>query len=250
MQSLSRPQHRAQKLAGPDSGGALRVALGVFSAALLSCASTSEPTSETLRSQSEAISALEQLRSEDLSALAQLERENAQLRNDLGQAETALLATESERAAGHNRATAVSILVEARIALEQAERTVSWRPTVVEDGRAKLVEAELQLKSGHPPAALYFASRAQHIADSLIEEARSIARSPNARFVHPNRLNLRAGPSVHDPVVVVLTQGTPVFAQRLDAEWLQVRTLSGETGWVFRSLVSETASPPPAATAD
>ncbi len=82
-----------------------------------------------------------------------LEREIQRLRVDLHQAEIAMLATDSEVRPGRNRASAVSMLAEARIALEQAERSVSWNLGAVQEGQQKLAEAERQLKAGRLPAA-------------------------------------------------------------------------------------------------
>jgi len=45
------------------------------------------------------------------------------------------------------------LLAEARIALEQAERSVSWNLGAVQEGQQKLAEAERQLKAGRLPAA-------------------------------------------------------------------------------------------------
>lgn len=175
----------------------------------------------------------------DRSRTERLEREIEQLREDLHQAEAAMLATDSELRAGRNRASAVSMLAEARISLEQAERSVSWKRAVVEEGQQKLAEGERQLRAGRPPAAAYFASRAQHIADSLIAEARLVKRSPDTRFVKSERLNVRAGPSTEDAILLVLTRGTPLFSQRAKEDWLEVRTLNGQVGWVYASLLAE-----------
>ena len=43
----------------------------------------------------------------------------------------------------------------------------------------------------------------------------------------------------HEPILAVLTEGTPVFSQRSRAEWIQVRTLRGTVGWVHASLLSQ-----------
>lgn len=152
-----------------------------------------------------------------------------------------MTATDSEvgSVSSGNRARAVSMLVEARIALEQAEASVSWQPSALEEGRRNLLEGERQLKVGRTPAAAYFGSRAQHIAASLIAQAHSVEESPNTRFVRADQLNLRAGPSTRETVLAVLPMGTPVFSKRTRKEWVQVRTLGGTLGWVYASLLSE-----------
>ena len=84
---------------------------------------------------------------------------------------------------------------------------------------------------------MYFASRGQRIAETQVAEARRVSQSPNARFVGVERLNLRSGPSTGEPVLEVLVEGTPVFSQRGEGEWARVRTLRGELGWVYASLL-------------
>jgi septal ring factor EnvC (AmiA/AmiB activator) len=143
---------------------------------------------------------------------AHLERELARLRADLRAAEEAMVAIESGLRDVHSRADAVSSLAEA-------------------------AEAERQLQAGHPGSAVFFASRARRIAETLRAEGRQVASHASARFVRVRQLNLRAGPSTEHPVVTVLNEATPVFPQRRQGEWLLVRTVSGSVGWVHRSLV-------------
>jgi hypothetical protein len=168
---------------------------------------------------------------------AHLERELARLRADLRAAEEAMVAIESGLRDVHSRADAVSSLAEARIAVERAGQDVPWHPEAVAEAHEKLAEAERQLQAGHPGSAVFFASRARRIAETLRAEGRQVASHASARFVRVRQLNLRAGPSTEHPVVTVLNEATPVFPQRRQGEWLLVRTVSGSVGWVHRSLV-------------
>jgi len=175
---------------------------------------------------------------EDHEHIASLEREIERLRSDLGRAEATRLATDSEVRAGQNRTVAVSRLAEARISVEQAATAASWSAVAIHEARLKIADGEHLLESGDPAAAAYFASRAMHIAETLLAEARQVEDSPRARFVRVTRLNLRAGPATAEPVLDVLESGTPVFAERSQGAWIRVRTLPGEFGWVDSSLLS------------
>lgn len=166
-----------------------------------------------------------------------LEREVERLRADLRQAEEAMVAIESGLRGVHSRADAVSSLAEARIAVERAGRDVPWRETQIEEARGKLKEAERQFQAGHSGSAVFFASRARRIADTLNEEAELVSRSPDALFVERDRVNLRSGPSTADPVLAVLEHSTPVFPERSEGEWMLVRTPSGPVGWVYHRLL-------------
>ena len=166
-----------------------------------------------------------------------LEREVQRLRADLQQAEGAMVAIESGLRGVHSRADAVSSLAEARISVERAVRDVPWREAQIEEARGKLIEAERQFQAGHSGSAIFFASRARRIADTLNEEAEQVAGTPGTLFVRRDRVNLRSGPSTQDPVLAELAKSTPVFPERTEGEWTLVRTPSGPVGWVYRSLL-------------
>ena len=167
-----------------------------------------------------------------------LEQEVARLRDDLRQAEEALVAVESGLRSGQGRADAVSSLAQARIEVERAAQAAPWRHAHVAEARAKLDEADRQVAEGNFGAALFFVYRASRIASLLIEEGREVGEQPGARFVRADRVNLRAGPSTTEDVIVVLSGGTPVFPEGEEREWVLVRTFSGPVGWVRPRTVS------------
>ena len=166
-----------------------------------------------------------------------LEREVARLSSDLAKAESAMVAIESGLRGAQTRADAVSALAEARISVERARTSAPWRREEIAEANDKLEEAERQFQAGNPGSAVFFASRAQRIADSLHEEARSVAGMKEARIVAAPRVNLRAGPSATDSVLAVLSEATPVLPQRSEGEWVLVRTPDGVAGWVHASLL-------------
>lgn len=168
---------------------------------------------------------------------AHLEREVARLRADLAQAEEAMVTIESGLRGQHTRADAVSTVADARIAVDRAARSTPWRREEIEEARAKLTEAERQLRAGHSGSALFFASRAARIAETLNEEAYEVARARDMRLIETSRANLRSGPSTDDRILAVLDAATPVFPQRRQGEWLLVRTPSGPIGWLHDSVL-------------
>jgi hypothetical protein len=215
--------------------GALASGLGAL-LLLPACASLHPPKGEscpepTVQADAEVYQAAQQERT------AHLEREVARLRADLRQAEEAMVTIESGLRGVHTRADAVSALAEARIAVERASQGVAWRPAEVREARAKLEEAERQLEAGHSGSAVFFASRARRIAETLSEEADQIAQHASTRFVRARRVNLRAGPSTDTQVIGVLYEATPVFLERREGDWVLVRTAAGPVGWVHDSLL-------------
>jgi hypothetical protein len=161
----------------------------------------------------------------------------AHLRADLRQAEEALVMAESGLRGTHTRADAVSGLAEARIQVKRAAAAAPWRSDELGEARLKLEEAQRQIDDGHFGAARFFVYRAQRIADNLEAEAARVYAEPDTRFTHGRGVNLRAGPSKHDPILGVLPDRTPVVPESRRADWLLVRTASGEVGWIHGSLV-------------
>jgi DNA repair exonuclease SbcCD ATPase subunit len=170
--------------------------------------------------------------------LMQLESKVERLTADLQQAEEALIATESGLRGIHTRADSVSRLAEARIRVGRAARAAPWRAERVSEAQEKLEEAERQLAAGHFGSAIFFGSRAQRIANELIQEAEEIRQDQTAKFVQRKRVNLRSGPSTEETILGVLERHTPVFLERSEGNWALVRTTSGTVGWVHASLIS------------
>ncbi|MCZ6782450.1 MAG: SH3 domain-containing protein [Proteobacteria bacterium] len=175
-----------------------------------------------------------------------LEQEVERLRADLRQAEEALVAAESGLLGTHGRADAVSSLAEVQIQVERAAREAPWRRAEIAEAKAKLGEGDRLIQQGHFGAALFFVYRAQRIADHLQGEAQQVAATLGARFIRGRHVNLRAGPSTDDPVLTVLTAGTPVFPERRRNGWMLVRTPSGPVGWVHADLVDSSSPASPA----
>lgn len=172
------------------------------------------------------------------------EREIARLRDDLAKAEASIVAMESGLRGSQSRADAVSALAEARIALDRVSRTVPWRHDRVEEARAKLEEARRQLDADHIGSAVFFASRAQGITETLHVEAQLVSGWPGRRLVGAPRVNLRAGPSREHPVLAVLVEETPLLLERKQEDWALVRTPAGQVGWVHAPLL-ENPKPEP-----
>ena len=167
-----------------------------------------------------------------------LERENERLRADLRAAEETLLAVESGMRGTQRRAEAVSVLAEARIQVDRAAQRAPWRASTAAEARKKLEEADRQLADGHLGSAIFFVSRATRIAAGLDAEADLVARSPGTRSVKPRRANLRAEPSTESAVLDVLPGQLPVFVEATEGEWVLVRTVSGQVGWLRADLLA------------
>ncbi|HKA14464.1 MAG TPA: SH3 domain-containing protein [Myxococcota bacterium] len=167
-----------------------------------------------------------------------LEREVARLREDLQQAEDSIVQLESGLRGLHTRADAVSAVAEARIALDRVSAGVPWRRERVAEARAKLEEADRQLASDHLGAAVFFASRARRITDSLRAETQQVAKWRERRVIRGDRVNLRSAPTETASVVEVLVRETPLYPERSLPDWTLVRTPDGRVGWVQKQLLN------------
>lgn len=166
-----------------------------------------------------------------------LEREVERLHADLQQAERWIVDLESGLRDLHTRADAVSAVAEARIALDRVSKNVPWRHQRVAEARAKLEEADRQLASDHLGAAVFFASRAQRITESLQAETDQVAKWDVRRVTRGDRVNLRSGPSQDSRIVDVLASQMPLYPERELPDWTLVRTPEGRIGWVHRTLL-------------
>jgi hypothetical protein len=202
----------------------------------LAAAACQTPRSGEAQAEAERALRAERVRADHEAARAKaLERDVARLREDLQQAESALVAIESGLRGVHTRAASVSALADARIQLEQARSAAPWRAADAREARAKLDEAEHQLRDGRYGSAIFFASRAQRIASSMLQEAKAAPGRGGSQVAR--RANLRAGPSTDDEVVEVLAPSTRLEVQQRQGAWLEVRTPSGRTGWLHSSLL-------------
>lgn len=171
--------------------------------------------------------------------IERLQSEVQRLRDDLAQAEETLAAGPNGSESGVTRAHAVSALAEANIRLEQAAKQASWRRAELGQARAKLEEADRLIHADQFAAAAFFATRAARMSDALIREGDAARRTHNALWVDSAQLNVRAGPSTRQRVLVVLPKGAPVFVERTRGSWALVRTPTGELGWVYRKLLAK-----------
>lgn len=166
-----------------------------------------------------------------------LEAEVKRLRAALQDAEAAVVAMESGLAGQKTRADAVSETAAARVQVERARRAAAWRVTTLDEATKKLSEAERQIEGGSFGAAIFFASRAVHLATQVLEEAERTASASGVLHVTGRRVNLRQGPSTDREVVAVLESGMPVITERREAGWVLVRTGDGRVGWIHERLV-------------
>jgi hypothetical protein len=166
-----------------------------------------------------------------------LGREVDRLHADLQQAERSIVDLESGLRGLHTRADAVSAVAEARISLDRVGRRVPWQHQRVAEARAKLEEADRQLATDHLGAAIFFASRAQRITESLQAEIDQVAKWDVHRVTRGDRVNLRSGPSRESKIVGVLARQMPLYPERELSDWTLVRTPEGRIGWVHRTLL-------------
>lgn len=170
--------------------------------------------------------------------IVELENVVAKLQDRLAHTEGELAALETQLGETHNRADAVSALAAARVAVQRAARDAPWDTLEINAANDRLEVAEGHIDQGDYGAAAFFAYRANQAAERLISDAKQMDEPNITMFIKGERVNLRAGPSTENDILDVLDEGTPVFSIHRNANWVHVRTLSGEEGWVHASLLN------------
>jgi len=213
---------------------AVALALLALLAGLAGCASAPPPPPPPPPSETPDAEVYRRADSERAERLA---REVELLRAELEHAEQTLVAVESGLRGAQSRADAVSAIAEASVEVARAADRAGWRPDELAEARAKLEEAERQVDAGHFGSAIFFASRAERIAARALADAKSADAARDVRFVAGRRVNLRAGPSTQDRVLGVLVQGTPVYPERQQGDWVLVRSAPGPVGWIHATMI-------------
>lgn len=214
-----------------------RLAGLLLAACLAGCSSAPPPPAEPVAKVFPSIDS-EIYRRAETDRADRLAAEVQRLRADLRQAEEALVMAESGLRGTHSRADAVSSLAEARIQVERAAQSTPWREDEIAEARAKLEEAARQIELAHFGAALFFVYRAERTSSMLEGEAARVHATPDVRYIRAKQVNLRAGPSTAEPILGVLSSGTPVHPESRNKRWVLVRTAQGALGWVHGSLLS------------
>ena len=174
--------------------------------------------------------------------LRRLEDENRRLEDrlaaqqrDLEVTEMELIRTKARLKGIETKAEASSAIAEARILL----RRVEGKGALYTSGTQSLSKAEQQLREENYGAAIFFALKAQDLANRAHEDGdsrRPPATLPQHVVVKVNRANIRKGAEVKQPVLATAPRGTVLAVQRAQGEWLLV-TYGSITGWVSRSVV-------------
>ena len=103
--------------------------------------------------------------------------------------------------------------------------------------KTKLKQADRHIGESNFGAAIFFIQRGERILRSLQEQTERLANAENAYAVQADIANLRAAPSTDAVILLTLERDTPVFREESSGEWLLVRTLTGQVGWIHGNLV-------------
>lgn len=176
-----------------------------------------------------------------------LEERVAVLTRDLEVTETELIRTKARLKGNETKAEASAAIAEARILAGRLAEDKT-QASVLARSEESLAKAEEQLSGGNFGAALFFASKAQDLVarvkqgGAATEQAHdpSVAPSPPipslSSYVVRTAARVRKGPTLSDPVLGHLPEGTQVMGEAVSGEWVKV-TYQGLSGWVHSSLL-------------
>jgi len=175
-----------------------------------------------------------------------LEERVAVLARDLEVTETELIRTKARLKGNETKAEASAAIAEARILAGRLAEDKT-QASVLARSEESLAKAEEQLSGGNFGAALFFASKAQDLVARVkqgagAEQAHDPSTTPSppipslSSYVVRTAARVRKGPTLSDPVLGYLPEGTQVMGEAVSGEWVKV-TYQGLSGWVHSSLL-------------
>ena len=175
-----------------------------------------------------------------------LEERVAVLTRDLEVTETELIRTKARLKGNETKAEASAAIAEARILAGRLAEDKT-QASVLARSEESLAKAEEQLSGGNFGAALFFASKAQDLVARVkqgggTEQAHDPSAAPSppipslSSYVVRTAARVRKGPTLSDPVLGYLPEGTQVMGEAVSGEWVKV-TYQGLSGWVHSSLL-------------
>lgn len=148
-----------------------------------------------------------------------------------------------------SRAEAASGMAEAEIAVQTLGRMVGGTDlSEYTEARSRVTESSTEFGSENYGGALYLATQARTLARSgqarLLEVGRESRRAGETLFAVPiplrtmeERVNVRAGPGLGFEVRFTVDPSTLVTGQSYTNEWVHIVDEQGREGWVFHSLI-------------
>ncbi|WP_432774469.1 N-acetylmuramoyl-L-alanine amidase [Brevibacillus gelatini] len=113
--------------------------------------------------------------------------------------------------------------------------------TVVSEDSHGWVQIKYQQTSGWVAGYYLQKGKAGTTATSAPAAAPSVSASKKSGIVSAAALRMRKGPGLEHDILHVLTMGTQVEILKKQADWLQIRTSDGKTGWVSSMYIREGA---------
>jgi len=173
----------------------------------------------------------------DLNAFLLEEMEH--LKRDLGRVERQFISFEKRLQVKESKASAVAALAEVQLLFDklQSSETNPLDSLTVSEVAIKLETSDELLKQQNYAAAVYYANRAMRILNQKERLQNMTIPDGDAKIIVVSVANLREGPGSKYRVVEKLSYGTVVVQLGSEEEWCQIRTQSGQSGWVHDSLV-------------
>lgn len=167
-----------------------------------------------------------------------LKAELESLESDLNYVEKQFVSLERSIQAEESRASAVAVVAEAQVLREKLLRESPGvlDSLTVEEVRARLARSEDMIQKRNYAAAVYHATRAIRVMN-LTERRLYLRDEGTTRIVSVQQANVRDGPGADYRVVAMLEFGSVVVEMKSEQGWYQIRTKTGETGWIHASLV-------------
>ncbi len=158
-------------------------------------------------------------------------------KSNLDYVETQFVSFERRMMEDNTKAAAVSAIAEVKLLLDKMSSETEVYVEIRKEVEDKLASAEQLTRKRNFNAAVYYANRAMRILNQT--ERRQMTMIPEGvpRVVAVRLANLREGPGSSFKVVSSIPYGTVLVQIDEKKDWFQVRTPSGNDGWIHRTLL-------------
>jgi hypothetical protein len=168
-----------------------------------------------------------------------LREDNEQLKAELFRVEQQFITFEQRLQAQETKASSVAAIAEAQLMFDKlrSDQSAPLDTVTASEVSSWLATSDEMVRKNKFAAAVYYAKRAMRALNQA-DRRRTIALvEGDTRIIVVAVANLRDGPGSDYSVIGKLAYGTVLVQTGTDKQWSQVRTQSGETGWVHSSLI-------------
>jgi hypothetical protein len=176
-------------------------------------------------------------REEELNLL--LKEDIEQLKFELSKVEQQFISFEQRLYTKETKASAVAAIAEAQLLFDKLRESESppLDSLTISEVTTRLETSDEMVRKKQYTAAVYYARRAIRTLNQVDRRRTMALADGDARIIVVSVANLREGPGPDYDVIAQLSYGTVIVQTDVIDDWSKVRTKSGVSGWIHKSLI-------------